>query len=129
MHSQFSEWFLSAGIPLQDELLQKRWAGVEGFSAENAEIVPLVELFFGLFEPKEAFLQSFRAPFKQADGALPASSGASICDGGIQRAVVGLWRVEPGPWQTLVGVLCGANGSHGRKGTRGPHAHAAWPTS
>ncbi|MCC7518805.1 MAG: hypothetical protein IT578_06430 [Verrucomicrobiae bacterium] len=70
MHSQFSEWFLAAGIELSGDVLQKRWAGVEAFTAGRAEIISLVELFFGFFDGKESFLENFRAPFKEADGAF-----------------------------------------------------------
>ncbi len=70
MHNQFSEWFLAAGIELSGDVLQKRWAGVEAFTAGRAEIISLVELFFGFFDGKESFLENFRTPFKEADGAF-----------------------------------------------------------
>lgn len=70
MHSHFSEWFLAAGIELQDDVLQKRWAGVEGFEVGREEIISLVELFFGFYDGKEGFLDNFRASFKEADGAF-----------------------------------------------------------
>jgi hypothetical protein len=70
MHNHFSEWFLAAGIEMQDDPLQKRWVGVETFTAGRGEIISLVEVFYGFFEGKENFVTSFRAPFKQADGAF-----------------------------------------------------------
>lgn len=70
MHKHFSEWYRSAGIELQGEILLKRWAGVEALSAGHGEIVPLVELFFGFYEAIESFEANFRKPFQEADAAF-----------------------------------------------------------
>jgi len=70
MHSQFSEWFRSAGLPQEDDVLQKRWAGVEAFEVDRDESVALVEVFFGNFDNKETFLEAFRKNFQDADTAF-----------------------------------------------------------
>lgn len=94
MHPQLSEWFLAAGIEFQDDVLQKRWAGVEAFTNGRDTVILLVELFFGFLEGKETFLDTFRAPFKHADAAfrmkdnnnelsvLAGAKLASIMEGG-----------------------------------------------
>lgn len=70
MHSQFSEWFRSAKLPLTDDVLQKRWAGVEAFEVDRDEITALVEVFFGNFEAKDNFLLEFRKAFQTADSSF-----------------------------------------------------------
>ena len=56
MHTDFSEWFRAANLELPGEVLQKRWAGVDAFEVGRNEVVSLVEVFFGFFDGKDAFL-------------------------------------------------------------------------
>lgn len=111
MHSHFSEWFLSAGIELQDDALQKRWAGVEAFAVGKAEILPLVEIFFGHFDGKDTFLQSFRAAFQQEDGAFRMRDNnqeLSVLAGAKLIAVIESSELTLGDLASLAIVSCAA---------------------
>ncbi|MDR3457128.1 MAG: GTPase-associated system all-helical protein GASH [Verrucomicrobiae bacterium] len=111
MHSHFSEWFLSAGIELQDDVLQKRWVGVEAFVVEKDGIVPLVEMFFGSFDGKDTFLQTFRDPFKKADGAFRMKDNnqeLSVLAGATLMAVIEDGEVAIGDLAALAIMSCSA---------------------
>src|SRR5258708_2067309 len=111
MHSQFSEWLLTAGIELQDDVLQKRWAGVEAFTAGCADIISLVELFFGFFDGKERFLENFRVPFKQADGAFRMKENSqelSVLAGAKLVSIMEGGERELGDLASLAVVCCAA---------------------
>ena len=70
MHSEFSEWFRTTNFLLQDDVLQKRWAGVDAFQVDRDDVVSLVEVFFGYFGDKETFLAKFRKAFQDADSSF-----------------------------------------------------------
>lgn len=70
MHSEFSEWFRAANLPLPNDELQRRWAGVEAFQIDRDAVVSLVEVFFGFFGNHDAFLAEFRKAFQNADSSF-----------------------------------------------------------
>lgn len=111
MHSHFSEWFLSVGIEFQGDVLQKRWAGVETFDVGKNEIVPLVEIFFGHFDGKDTFLQSFRAAFQQVDAAFRMRDNKqelSVLAGAVLISVMEDGDTALGDLASLAIVSCAA---------------------
>jgi hypothetical protein len=67
MHVNFSEWFRAANLEASADSLPKRWAGVDTFQVGKNAIVSLVEVFFGFFDGKDAFLAEFRTAFQAKD--------------------------------------------------------------
>jgi hypothetical protein len=65
MHSDFAEWYMSAGIEPDGAILQKRWTAVSEFSLDKDTIIELVRLFFGLGQPGESLLPLFEALCKK----------------------------------------------------------------
>lgn len=74
MHPDFPEWFRAANLEPSDEMLQKRWAGVDAFEVGRDEVILLVEVFFGIFGDdnisKDVFLGKFRKAFQDADSSF-----------------------------------------------------------
>jgi GTPase-associated system helical domain len=96
MHKDFAEWYRSAGITPNGEMLPKRWAAIEEYQAGRDEIVSLARLFCRLGKSNDAFLNTFRASFQKADPAFPMRdndqelvvlAGAELVDT-IQRGTV-----------------------------------------
>ena len=111
MHSNFSEWFLAAGIEWPSEVLEKRWVGVETFSAGRDEIVSLVELFFAFYEGNETFIENFRVPFKQADSAFRMKDNnreLSVLAGAKLVSIMENGSVLLGDFASMALVSCGA---------------------
>lgn len=71
MHKDFAEWYRSAGITPDGEILPKRWAAIEEYQPGRDDIVSLARLFCRLGKPNEAFLNAFRASFQKTDPAFP----------------------------------------------------------
>jgi hypothetical protein len=76
MHDNFSDWYLQISLPCTDEILKKRWAGVENWvttiRSDVAALLETVRIFRKLPEksPREPFLRTFRehdAAFAQRD--------------------------------------------------------------
>jgi hypothetical protein len=111
MHNNFSEWFLAAGIEWPSEVLEKRWVGVETFSAGRDEIVSLVELFFAFYEGNETFIENFRVPFKQADSAFRMKDNnreLSVLAGAKLVSIMENGSVLLGDFASMALVSCGA---------------------
>lgn len=70
MHSDFSEWFRSAGIEMPSDALLKRWEGIEAHSAGAKEIISLTELFFGYYDVCQEFSAAFRLVMQGADASF-----------------------------------------------------------
>ena len=96
MHKDFAEWYRSAGITPNGEILPKRWAAIEEYQPEPDEIVSLARLFCRLGKPNDAFLNRFRVSFQKTDPAFPMRdndqelvvlAGAELVDT-IQRGTV-----------------------------------------
>src|SRR5882672_10439117 len=111
MHSDFSDWFRAANMELQDDVLQKRWVGVDAFEAGRDQIISLVEIFFGFFDGKDNFLAEFRKAFQDADSSfrmrdnnreLAVLAGAELVDV-MERA-----STELGDLAALALVSCAA---------------------
>lgn len=76
MHKNFGEWYRRVSIPCTDEILRRRWAGVEKWAAtvhgDVALLLETVRIFRGLpaRSSREAYLEAFRqqdAAFAQRD--------------------------------------------------------------
>jgi hypothetical protein len=96
MHKDFAEWYRSAGITPDGEILPKRWAAIEEYQPGRDDIVSLARLFCRLGKPNEVFLNAFRASFQKTDPAFPMRdndqelvvlAGAELVDT-IQRSAV-----------------------------------------
>ena len=99
MHKNFADWYRAAGVEPNDDLLKKRWSGIEKFtdSLNAAGALDAVRVFHGLAPKISAFLDAFREPFKAADaafamsgndlevGLLAGSSAISIVEGRTGR--------------------------------------------
>jgi GTPase-associated system helical domain len=70
MHSDFAEWYRSAGIEPDGAILQKRWTAVSEFALDKDTIIELVRLFFGLGQPGESFIAAFRGTLQKEDPAF-----------------------------------------------------------
>lgn len=111
MHSDFSEWFLAAGIELQDDMLLKRWTGVDAFTAGRDEIVSLVELFFGFYDANETFTSKFRIPFQEADAAFRMKGNnreLSVLAGAKLVSIMEGDSIELGDFAAMALVSCAA---------------------
>jgi len=111
MHKDFSEWYRLAGIELQNDVLLKRWAGVEAFEAGRDEIVSLVELFFGFYDVTEQFIGNFRSPFQAADAAFRMRDNnqeLSVLAGAKLVSVMEGTSIELGDLATMALVSCAA---------------------
>ena len=75
MHKSFADWYRAAGVEPTDDLLTKRWAGIEKFtdSLNAAGALDAVRVFHGLTPTIPGFLDAFREPFKTADVAFAMS--------------------------------------------------------
>jgi hypothetical protein len=116
MHSEFSEWFRAASLPLQDDVLQKRWAGIEAFQADRDDVVSLVELFFGFFADKAAFFAKFRKVFQDADSSFRMRENnleLSVLAGASLVAVMKDSTMELGDFAALALVSCAAQNLRG----------------
>ena len=71
MHKDFAEWYRSAGITPNGEILPKRWAAIQEYQPGRDEIVSLAQLFYRLGKPSEEFLNKFRTSFQNVDPAFP----------------------------------------------------------
>lgn len=111
MHTDFAEWFRSAGVELQDDVLLKRWAGVDAITAGPEEILSLVELFFGFYDATEAFTASFRVPLQQADAAIRMRDNnveLSVLAGAKLVSIMEGNSIELGDFAAMALVSCAA---------------------
>jgi len=111
MHSDFSEWFLVAGIELQNDALVKRWTGVEAYNAGRDEIVSLAELFFGFYDANETFMGKFRISFQEADAAFRMKDNnkeLSVLAGAKLVSVMEGDSIELGDFAAMALVSCAA---------------------
>jgi hypothetical protein len=111
MHSDFSEWFRAAGMELHADELQKRWAGVDAFEVGRDEVVSLVEIFFGFFAGKDAFLAGFRKVFQDADASFRMRDNErelSVLAGAVLVTVMEEGSMELGDLTALALVACAA---------------------
>jgi len=70
MHKDFGEWYRSAGIEPNGEILPKRWAAIEEYLPSRDDVVSLARLFYDLGKPKEDFIAGFRNSFQNTDPAF-----------------------------------------------------------
>ena len=116
MHTDFSEWFRAANLELPDEVLQKRWAGVDAFEVGRNEVVSLVEVFFGFFDGKDAFLGVFRKAFQDADSSFRMRENnleLSVLAGAKLVAVMEDVTMALGDFAALALVACAAQNLRG----------------
>ncbi len=59
MDQSFGEWYGAASVEVSDEMLRKRWAGVEQAVKELRGQLTLVKLFFGERCPMWSLQESF----------------------------------------------------------------------
>jgi hypothetical protein len=73
MHKFFGEWYRIAGIVPNDDLLRKRWQGIENFleSINLSAVLNLVRLFYARQLKDASFIEIFRQSFQEADAAFP----------------------------------------------------------
>lgn len=70
MHKDFGEWYRSAGMEPDGEILPKRWVGIENYSPDTNGVVSLARLFYRLGKPNDDFLAAFQDVFQKADPAF-----------------------------------------------------------
>ena len=72
MDVYFGEYYREAHLEPSDELLKKRWKGIEQFSKNltNSKIADLARLFHGRGPKSPNFQSEFRTPFLKADNAF-----------------------------------------------------------
>jgi len=70
MHRDFAEWYRSAGIEPDGEMLTKRWTAIDAFEPTADQVVALVKLFFKLTAPTEAPIDGFIEALQVADPAF-----------------------------------------------------------
>jgi hypothetical protein len=70
MHDEFGEWYRSAGMEPDGEILPKRWAAIEQYPASVDDAVSLARLFYSLGRPVDSFLAGFRKSFYDVDPAF-----------------------------------------------------------
>jgi len=139
MHKNFGEWYRLVSIERTDEILKKRWDGVEEWMSairgDDAALLETVRIFRGLPEKtsREAFLEAFRkhdAAFAQRNNEfeLRVLAGAALVhcvlthdkgegDDGLRAAALAgtaleasRLRAADGPLEELTGeVLAGLN--------------------
>src|SRR5437016_5857471 len=93
MHDDFSDWYrpCTAGTEtnLTGDLLAKRWEGVEKIAEKSGhEVLDMVRVVLGRLAGSAAFLDKFKAAFKEADATFQMSgndlelsvlAGSSLC--------------------------------------------------
>ena len=110
MHKSFADWYRAAGVEPNDDLLTKRWTGIEKFtdSLNGAGALDAVRVFHGLTPKIPGFLDAFREPFKTADAAF-AMSGNDLEIGLLSGvSCVSIIERRPGPLAdvTALGLVC-----------------------
>ena len=98
-------------MELHADELQKRWAGVDAFEVGRDEVVSLVEIFFGFFAGKDAFLASFRKVFQDADASFRMRDNdreLSVLAGAVLVTVMEEGSMELGDLTALALVGCAA---------------------
>lgn len=101
MDTHFGQWYSTANIDPDDELLKKRWEGIEAFSKTLApsSLLELARLFHAKPPGDRDFEKAFRIPFFESDKAF------KMQDNDIELAVLA--------GATLARVLSGKNRDHG----------------
>lgn len=69
MHPDFADWFRIASIEPRDLQLTKRWEAIEAFAKNSAtdDLLESARLFYGIPLKDNAFIDRFRAIFKDSD--------------------------------------------------------------
>ena len=72
MQEQFGEWYRAVVVDPTDDLLTKRWIGIEAYSKDCrlADSLDLIRTFRGLRVQSAEFTDTFRRAFKDADAAF-----------------------------------------------------------
>lgn len=70
MHKDFAEWYRSAGIEPDGEILPKRWGAINELSHNRDTVVSLTSLFYRLGKPSQDFLSEFVGEFQKTDPAF-----------------------------------------------------------
>jgi hypothetical protein len=71
LQSFFADWYQKCCPQVTDELLKKRWAGVEAAGKEFGVDSDLCRIFFGRLSLTSETIQTFRGPFFAADATFP----------------------------------------------------------
>jgi hypothetical protein len=113
MHANFPDWYRSAGLSPQSELLETRWAAIDELTSEPnpALVVELARLFI-LPSPRETSgLAEFREAFKKQDTVFPSRNNLQelrVLAGATLRALIEQ-EDDLAPLAAL-GIVCGSFG-------------------
>lgn len=79
MHKDFADWYRLIDVEPTDDVLQKRWAGVEAAANDlnSGRACDIGRIFFGLPTKDSGALDAYREHFKMADSAFPMRDNAA----------------------------------------------------
>lgn len=114
IHKSFADWYRAAGLLPTEDLMQKRWAGVEKI-AKKPTLVQILDhlLLFVLPDRREeSVLDDLRNVFREFDSTFPAKNNnfeMAVLAGAILRKVM----EDGGKFSgvTALAIVCGAFGS------------------